>query len=835
MLRQTILVDITDRLFNDDSPEAVVLLAMGGAGKTQLALEVCDQAERSSRFGAVLWVDASSPKSVIQSYKSIAQKKIKVQSYDLDDEDTIRLVQDALRDWDEQWLIVFDNYDNPQAFQGNSIRKYLPGGRRGRTLFTSRHQDTARLGHKIDVSTMTENESLELLLQRPALNEYESTHGRKIVSTLGHLALAIDQARAYIRARSLDLKEFMQHYHDRKEIVLQEIPDEWEYSRVIDDEQRETQLRIFTTWGLSFKQIPGQEREVQDKEHFLTLAAFFDAGNVSERYFQAYFNKSNPDWMKILSSNGRWDSYKLGDVLSEFQKLSLLQTQSRTDEGHFISIHPVICDWIKLRRNSSVQHKFAIELGTALTHYLENTDVHLLSLEARMETLRHIDSCILTDRKLSQSSSQILDCHPISLSLFARFYSFHGRYNEAEGLYKRALAVNEERIGAMSPENAHIMQDLAWVLSRNGQYDEAERLYEQILVEREKRFGEVDTETLLAVENLGQNYVEQGRYNKAESSLNRALKGNEEILGSMHAHTLRTAENLAAVYTRQHRYDEAETLYKRALIGKEKEFGETHLRTLNTVGNLASVYADQDRSHEAETLYRRALSGFQEKLGATHPQTLNTMHNLANVYNRQGRHNEAEELFQRVLTGIRETLGARHPDTLGTMKGLAATYGMEGKYDKEEELLQRALSGNRETLGARHPHTLETMHYLALTYNSQKRYNEGKEMFQAALTGRIETLGARHLDTLRTMHCLALTYYYQGRYDKAKEMFQEALTGTVEVLGATHQHTLMTVKELAETYRRLGQHEEAEDLEKRYPSPQLQANSSRASRSAPLP
>ena len=777
MTRPTLLADITDRLFNDDSPKTVVLLAMGGAGKTQLAREVCRQAEQSSRFGAIIWVDASSPKSVIQSYKIIAQKILKHQSYNLDDQDTIRLqVQDVLRDWDGQWLMVFDNYDNPRAFQGHSIRDYIPSGRSGQTLFTSRHQDSARLGHKIDASTMTENESLKLLLQRLPLNEDESTHGRKIVSTLGHLALAIDQAGAYIRARSLDLEDFLQHYRDRKKVVLQEIPDEWEYSRAIDGEERETRLRIFTTWELSFKQISGQEGEVKDKEHFLTLAAFFDAGNVSDRYFQAYFDKSNPDWMKIFSSSERWDSYKLGDVLSEFQKLSLLQTQSRMNEGHLISIHPVICDWIKLRKSFSVQNEFATELATALTNYLKDIDFDLLSLETRLETVRHIDSCILSDRKLSQTSNQILGCLPGSLSLFARFYRHHGRYNEAEGLYRRALLVNKGNLGVTDLVTLRTMHELAIVLSSKGQYDEAESLYTQILVERETRLGKVHPETLRIVGNLGLNYGRQGQYNEAESLLKRALKGNEECLGLTHSVTLNTVGNLANVYSKHGRYDEAETLYKQALIGHEEEFGETHLSTLSSVGNLATVYQNQGRYDEAETLYERVLSGFQEKLGKTHPDTLRTMHNLAALYRHQDRYNEAEELFQRTLVGRRETLGARHPDTLGTMHDLASTYWYQGRYD------------------------------------------EGKELFQQALTGSIEALGPTHPDTLGTIHLLASTYGSQGRYNEAKELFQQALIGRIEALGPTHQDTLQTVEFLALTYRNLGQHDEAEKLEKRYPS-----------------
>ena len=859
MIRQTLLADITDRLFNDDSPKTVVLLAMGGAGKTQLALEVCRQAEQSSRFGAVIWVDASSPKSVIQSYKIIARKILKHQSYNLDDEETIRLqVQDALRNWDGQWLMVFDNYDNPRTFQGNSIRDYLPSGRSGQILFTSRHQDSARLGHKIDASTMTENESLELLLQRLPLNEDEFTHGREIVSTLGYLALAIDQAGAYIRARSLDVREFIQHYHDRKEVVLQEIPDEWEYSHAIGDEQMETRLRILTTWELSFKQISGQEREVKDKEHFLTLAAFFDSGNVSERYFQAYFDKSKPNWMKIFSSSERWDSYKLGDVLSEFQKLSLLRTQSRMNEGHFISIHPVICDWIKLRKSFAVQHQFVTELTTALTGYLEDIDVDLLSLETRLETGRHIDSCILSDGKLSQTSSRILDRLPRSLPHFANFYYEQGRYNEAEDLCRLALLVNKEKHDTTDLYTLSLMQDLANVLVQKGQCDEAESLYTQILVEREKRFGKVHIDTLTAVGNLGLIYRRQGRHDEAEILLKRALKGKEESLSLTHPSTLDTVESLASVYSEQGLYDEAETLCKRALIGNEEEFGETHLNTLMTVGNLAIVYKKQGRCDDAETLYKRALIEYREKLGETHPDTLRSMYNLANLYKDQGRYNEAEDLDQKAMTGSIETLGARHPETLGAMHNLAFTYYRQGRYDEAKELLQQALTGRiatlgathqgtlrtveglamtygdlgqleeakelfqqtlngrTETLGATHQDTLQAVENLAITYRHLGQHKEAKELFQQVLIGRIETLGATHQDTLRAVEDLAMTYYRLGQLKEAKETFQQAMTGRIETLGATDQKTLRIVKMLAKTYRHLGQHSEAEELEKRY-------------------
>lgn len=60
---------------------------MGGSGKTQLALEICQQVEENLGFMAVLWIDASSPTSVIQSYKLIAQKiQSKEDQFDTDDQ-----------------------------------------------------------------------------------------------------------------------------------------------------------------------------------------------------------------------------------------------------------------------------------------------------------------------------------------------------------------------------------------------------------------------------------------------------------------------------------------------------------------------------------------------------------------------------------------------------------------------------------------------------------------------------------------------------------------------------------------------------------------------------
>lgn len=89
--------------------------------------------------------------------------------------------------------------------------------------------------------------------------------------------------------------------------------------------RRETLLSVFTPWELSFEQIRGDDSKSTNYGYFQTFAALFDNSEVSESDFRARFNKRPPEWRSISSTGGQWESGKLGAVLAQFQKLSLLQ------------------------------------------------------------------------------------------------------------------------------------------------------------------------------------------------------------------------------------------------------------------------------------------------------------------------------------------------------------------------------------------------------------------------------------------------------------------------------------------------------------------------------
>ena len=649
--RQELLSEIHRHLGDESSSNTVVLLGMGGAGKTQLALEICRSVEESHGFMAALWIDGSSPASVLQSYEVIAKKISQDHNAGTDGDAIVSYVHDTLRTWTRRWLIVFDNYDNPSAFPGGTIRRYVPSSRCGRFLFTSRHEDSKRLGYSIPTIAMSEEEGLKLLLRRAPL-ENEIAEGQEIASMLGYLPLALDQAGAYIDARSLRLEEFISHYTKRKAKILQEIPHEWEYQRVVGSETQEKPLNIFTTWELSFEQISGNEDEKMKKDHFLTMAAFFDNNCISEKYLRAYFECGSriPDWTyELISTEGEWDSDKLGDILAEFQKLSLLHVLDRQADCLQFSLHPVVRDWIRVRKPHETWQMPAGEAIQALGSFLRPYDIADMLFQAVQEISLHMDACVQFYNWLSEGLTHS-DWDEVAdfASDFLQIYFRQSRWHEAEILSRRALKCCEERLGPGDERTLDMVSFVGWVCENTDQGDEAEACYSRVLAYQESQLGPDHPDTLWALCRAGTAYRRQGRYAEAETALQRALAGIEEQCGPLDPRALWALEQLGFLHKREGRLDEAEALFRRAAAGYEEKLGADDRQTTVAIGRLGRIVLAQQRHDEAEPLLQQALAGFERWYGPEHVDSLTLIRNLVKLNEERGRVDEVERLRRRL-------------------------------------------------------------------------------------------------------------------------------------------------------------------------------------------
>jgi tetratricopeptide (TPR) repeat protein len=437
---------------------------------------------------------------------------------------------------------------------------------------------------------MSDEEALQLLLKRSQAKSTNTNmqEGGNIVKRLGYHALAIDQAGAYILARGLDLDLYITHYSERREKVLNEVPELWDYRRRLKtDSEVETKLTVFTTWELSIELITGSPTTRNDKVHLLTVAAFLDSKEVSDDLFRCYGSK-NIDWLVSCATYSVWDKYKAQDILKELQNLSLLQNLHFGNNETTFSLHPLIQDWVKLRVNPDARRAFSLEATLVLSTFLEIQSIHDMTLSTKQALLSHLEAVLRSENEHTFLKDSLEEAKLLDAAFnFGVFLYSQGRYNLSKQMHQHAFEGRIKVLGKEHPDTLMSMNDLASLLESQGKYDEAEPIYRQTLQLSEKVLGKEHPGTLTSINNLAFLLESQGKYDEAEPIYRQTLQLTQKVLGKEHPDTLISMNNLASLLVSQGKYDEAEPIYRQTLELSEKVLGKEHPDTLISMNNLA--------------------------------------------------------------------------------------------------------------------------------------------------------------------------------------------------------------------------------------------------------
>ncbi|KAJ7112081.1 hypothetical protein C8R44DRAFT_741810 [Mycena epipterygia] len=713
-------------------PDVFLLHGLGGAGKSQIALKFI--AESTSN---------SSIDTIDTGLKNIAKTKAVGESS-----------QDALqylRSKQEDWLLFFDNADDPKI----NLNNYFPQCDHGNIIITSRNPGLCvYAGCHSPVSDMEHVDAVDLLLR--SAGEETSDHNRmtagRIVKVLHYLPLAIIQAGAFI-AKSGDIDGYLALYEKNRVRLLSQKPAQ------SHDNYAWT---VYTTWQISFDQLS------QPAATFLQLCSLLHHQGISEEIFKnaaAYkFGPSSPSKKELqmpleflsqfLAPDGVWDSFCFIDMTNEVRSYSLINFHP---QKKMFSIHPLVHDWTRssLSNEEPYHHCMVAIVGMSLAG-VSDDDLHLASLWIQP----HIDF-------LNQVNSNLI---PDFRHEFGKMY-----------VWGEKLKIAEE-------------------------------LQAAVVLKRRNLLGEDHHDTLEAMYWLACIYRNLGKFKEAEESEVVVLRQRKDGLGDNHPKTLHVMGNLALTYCNLGKLKESEELGVAVVEKQRNVLGDSHLDTLQGMGNLAFTYLNLGKFKEAEELGVVVLGKRRILLGENHPDTLQTMGNLAAAYQNLGKLKAAEELKVMVLDKRRNLLGDNHPTTLIAMVNLAVTYKTLGKLKEAEELEVVMLEKSRNILGENHPNTLMAIGNLAVTYQKLGKLKEAEQLQIVVLEKRRSTLGDQHIDTLRTMSHLAATYNKLQRWQEAEELGAAALKGQMDLLGDKHKWTVETMQNLAVTYEQLGKLREAEGL-----------------------
>ena len=708
----------------------------------------------------------------------------------------------------ENWLFVIDNLDDVSVADG-----FLPtfSEKGGHTLITTRNPNATNIpAEGVEIPVLEENFGIELLLRRSDIKEIDfSFHtdiAQDIVKELGHLALAIDHAAAFIRSLG-DITKFLSIYRSSRRRVLQR-----------NSTNKSTYPNsVEVTFLLSFDRLKGMDYGGQAAK-LLQLLVFLNPDVILIEFLRAGEGGLRDELREIIA-----DEFIFHESLELLRQFSLIRRSQKKD---MLAIHRLVQAVLRDQLSETELHQYCDDvIGICEVAFPEIWDTQQTrelcrSFQSQVvepafeaatifsknsgRVLQKIGRFLREDGKLKDSERLLRYAYENAVILFgnehsktlasmsnlASTYRDQGKLQDASDLEERVLAAWKRTLGEEHPNTLTTMNNLASTYRDQGKLQDASDLQKRVLVARKRTLGEEHPDTLRTMNNLASTYRDQGKLQDASDLEERVLAAWKRTLGEEHPNTLTTMNNLASTYRDQGKLQDASDLQKRVLVARKRTLGEEHPDTLRTMNNLASTYRDQGKLQDALDLEERVLVARKRTLGEEHPDTLTTMNNLASTYWDQGKLQDASDLEERVLVAWKRTLGEEHPNTLTTMNNLASTYWDQGKLQDASDLQKRVLVARKRTLGEEHPNTLTTMNNLASTYWDQGKLQDASDLEERVLVARRRTLGEEHPDTLKTMNNLAWTYESQGQVTKAADLMQRAVEGSERVLGKEHPDTV---------------------------------------------
>ncbi|THX83485.1 FabD/lysophospholipase-like protein [Aureobasidium pullulans] len=612
-------------------PPVFVLQAMGGQGKSQIALEYCRRSR--SRFQAIFWLDANLEASIQDGFERIAKRFDPLAAAGPHGRDEkIDLVQKKLANLKEEWLLVFDNYDDLSSYK---LRPYLPTHGRGYILLTSRHEESrgyTRPGIEnfLPVPSMKHDGGQEFLQNQ--LDDTTEQERSELLHRLGGLALAIDQATAYISFHKLSIPDFLAEYESRKHQILQHHREAtWEYNKLLDDSEKEIALTAYTTW---------------------------ESLRIGEHVFRNYYNSvlDSPAWFNLFTETGQqestiknqetrpmWNGSRFQEVTRDLEQLSLVSNTGKyaKDTGVWFSIHPVVQDWLQIRMKLNLRQETLVESLCLIVEVTSLEVTEVAGADVNQELLNHVDT-LIGPLQASYKDGLLVNGAVIKLAAkFGIFYLDNGQSEKAIELLEGILEVMKVKQRADHPCSV-LEYLLALAYRDNGQTLVAIKLLDHVI----------------KIRDLEETHPDR--------------------LGSQH--------ELATAYRENGQVEEAIKLLEHVVTIRETSLAETHPNRLASQRALAIAFRVNGQVEEAIKLLERVVKLQEASRAENHPNRLASQHELAIAYRVNGQVEEAIKLLEHVVQ-IWQGIDEGHSHCLIAQQNLAVTYIKNEQADLGIELL----------------------------------------------------------------------------------------------------------------------------------------------------
>jgi tetratricopeptide (TPR) repeat protein len=538
--------------------KAVALIGLGGVGKTRLAIE---HAWRNAALhSAVVFVPASTPEALNRSLAGLAAVLDLPQKVATEE----AIQRQAVLGWlcsHPGWLLILDGIDDKAAAQ--AVEALLPQISGGQLLFTTRLSKWIAVVQRLPLEVLSTEAAAEFLMERTAGGRKQEagdpSAARDLAQQLDGLALALEQAGAYIDERRITFSRYRQEWQQRRQQLLS-----W-----CDPQLMQYPQSVATTWLTSFQQLSAAAQTL------LRRLAWFSTEPIPESLLEVTVAAGDGDTAEPI------EAIEAMDGLVELDRYSLLSRSSKSDS---FLLHRLVQEVTRLRQDSAQEHH---ELEAALVwidaaFVGDPQDVRSWPVLEPLEPHAKAVANFAAEVGVAGATARLLS--QVGALLFSK-----AAYGDAEPMYRRALKIAEASYGKDNPNMAIHLNNLGHLLKDTNRVAEAEPMMRRALQIDEASYGQDHPMVATDLSNLAQLLKVTNRLSEAEPLMRRALQIDEFSYGQDHPRVAIRMNNLAGLVMVTNRLAEAEPLMRSSLVIFLSSLGLGHPNSQTVLENYRKI------------------------------------------------------------------------------------------------------------------------------------------------------------------------------------------------------------------------------------------------------
>jgi hypothetical protein len=754
------------------------LQGLGGVGKSQLAVEYAYR--HRNDFDLIWWIPAEEQVQIQTALVELGQRlELGVGS---EANVAVNMVVDALRGSarasrriPSNWLLIFDNAEDPEA-----VMEYLPNGGSGRILVTSRNSQWLNLARSLEVDVFKRAESIELLQGRgEPLSEADAD---RLATALGDLPLAIEQAAAWRAETDMPADEYIDLLNKEQAKMLA-LPGPLNYQR-----------SVAAAWNLSLSKLetsnPGALRMLQ-------VCAFFAPDPIPRSMF------ANARGVSVIAELDRVlrDRLRLGEATRDINRLALARIDHRTNS---IQMHRLVQAVLIMQMSDEEQ--------ATMRH-----GAHLLLAANDPFTPDDSDQWVKYGQLYTHvRASNAIECEDSAVRELVynqmKFLFYWGRHETSREMSQLVYEVWVQRLGPDHLDTLKAGRWLGFMLWVVGRFGEAAEFNTGLLETHQRILGDDHEDTLDAINSVAGDRRAQGDFDGALELSRANYRKYTQRFGSRDPLALNAAHNLGVSLRLSGLFAEALQLDEQTWDRKVDEFGADHALSLLTQVGLTLDRRELGDYIRARDEHEEIVARYRLVHGLLNPATLRAIRLQAAMRRKAGDHDGAMEVADEAFNGLNARYGISHPETIAAAMSRSINMRHAGDLKQARQIAVDVLDRYRHTLGDGHPHTLSACTVLAVIHRLLDDPDTARAFNEEARDGLVRRLGEDHPSSLVASINLGSDLHVLGEAQAAHDLDLATSARAEEVLGADHPTTLAAKANLAQDLRALGQAEASDAL-----------------------